>query len=74
MSDQPTRKRSLKEIELAVEIEGREWTRKRLEAQLQREADQHDGIFPRSKRKAQHRRQQVLPLQTAVGLVKVTTW
>ena len=74
MSDQPAPKRSLKAIELAVEIEGREWTRKRLEAQLQHEADQHDGIFPRSQRKAQHRRQQVLPLQTAVGLVKVTAW
>ena len=74
MSDQPTRKRSLKEIELAAEIEGREWTRRHLEAQLQRQADQHDAVFPRSRRKAQHRRQQVLRLQTAVGLVKVTTW
>lgn len=74
MSAQPTPKRSLKEIELAVEIEGREWTRQRLEAQLQHAADQHDGVFPRSQRKAQHRRRQVLRLQTAVGLVKVTTW
>lgn len=74
MSAQPAPKRSLKEIALAVEIEGREWVRQRLEAQLQREADQHDAVFPHSQRKAQHRRQQVLPLQTAVGLVKVTTW
>lgn len=74
MADQPRYKRSLKEIELEVEMEGREWTRQRLEAQLQREADRHNAIFPRSQRKAQHRRRKVLPLRTVVGLVKVITW
>ncbi len=74
MSDQPPRQRSLKEIELEVEVEGREWTRQRLEAQLQGEADRHNALFPRSQRKAQHRRLKVLPLQTAVGLVKGIAW
>lgn len=38
--------RSLREIELTVEAEGREWMRKRLEEELQREADRHGGVFP----------------------------
>lgn len=38
--------RSLREIELAVEAEGREWMRKRLEEELQKEADRHGGVFP----------------------------
>jgi hypothetical protein len=38
--------RSLREIELAVEAEGREWMRKRLEQELQNEADLHGGVFP----------------------------
>lgn len=46
--------RSLREIELAVEAEGREWTRQRLEQELQKEADLHGGVFPpqRSTRRA----------------------
>jgi hypothetical protein len=46
MSDQPQRKRSLREIELEVEIEGREWMRQRLEEKLQKEADRDGAIFP----------------------------
>ena len=46
MSDQPQRKRSLREIELEVEAEGREWMRQRLEDKLQREADRDGAIFP----------------------------
>jgi hypothetical protein len=46
MSDQPQRKRSLREIELEVEAEGREWMRQRLEEKLQREADRDGAIFP----------------------------
>lgn len=38
--------RSLREIELAVEAEGREWTRVRLQQELQKEADLHGGVFP----------------------------
>jgi hypothetical protein len=38
--------RSLREIEMAVEIEGREWTRRRLQEELQKEADLQGGVFP----------------------------
>ena len=38
--------RSLREIEMAVLAEGREWTRKRLEEKLQQEADRVGGGFP----------------------------
>ncbi len=37
---------SLRDIELEVLEEGREWTRRRLEQRLQQEADRHGGIFP----------------------------
>ena len=46
MSDQPQRKRSLREIELEVEAEGREWMRQRLEEKLQAEANREASIFP----------------------------
>ena len=38
--------RSLREIELEVLEEGREWTRRRLEQRLQQEADRQGGVFP----------------------------
>jgi hypothetical protein len=38
--------RSLRDIELEVLEEGREWTRRRLEQRLQEEADRQGGIFP----------------------------
>ena len=46
MSEQPQRKRSLRELELEVEAEGREWMRQRLEEKLQKEADRDGTIFP----------------------------
>ena len=38
--------RSLRDIELEVLGEGREWTRKRLQERLQEEADRRGGVFP----------------------------
>jgi hypothetical protein len=38
--------RSLREIEMEVLAEGREWTRRRLQEKLQAEADRHGGVFP----------------------------
>jgi hypothetical protein len=38
--------RSLRDIELEVLEEGREWTRRRLEQRLQEEADRQGGVFP----------------------------
>jgi hypothetical protein len=37
---------SLREMELAVETEGREWMRQRLEKKLQTQADRLGGVFP----------------------------
>jgi hypothetical protein len=44
--------RSLREIEMAVLEEGREWTRRRLEQKLQEEANRHGGVFPPQRRKS----------------------
>jgi len=38
--------RSLREIEMEVLEEGREWMRRRLEQRLQEEADRQGGVFP----------------------------
>lgn len=38
--------RSLRDIEMEVLEEGREWTRRRLEQRLQEEANRHGGVFP----------------------------
>ncbi len=42
----PSGPRPLREIEMEVEAEGREWTRRRLQQRLQEEADRHGEIFP----------------------------
>ena len=52
MSDQAQLKRSLREIELEVEAEGREWTRRRLEERLQQEADRDGKVFPPQRAKS----------------------
>jgi hypothetical protein len=38
--------RSLREMEMEVLAEGREWMRQRLQQKLQAEADRHGGVFP----------------------------
>ena len=43
--------RSLREIELEVLEEGREWTRRRLEQKLQEEANRQGGVFPPQQQK-----------------------
>lgn len=40
------RKNWLREIELEVEAEGREWMRRRLQERLQAEADRDGSVFP----------------------------
>jgi hypothetical protein len=37
---------SLRELELEVEAEGREWMRRRLQEKLQAQADLLGGVFP----------------------------
>ena len=46
MKTDPKRPRSLREIEMEVEAEGREWTRQRLQQRLQEEASRHGEVFP----------------------------
>jgi len=74
MSDQAQRSHSLREIELEVEAEGREWTRRRLEERLQQEAERDGKVFPLSGRKARHRRTEWMGLSTGVGVLKVKIW
>ena len=45
--------RSLREIEMEVLEEGREWTRRRLEQRLQEAANRHGGVFPPQRKKGQ---------------------
>jgi hypothetical protein len=53
MLDQSQRKCSLREMELEVEAEGREWMRKRLEEKLQSEANRESAVFPPQPKKSQ---------------------
>jgi hypothetical protein len=46
MSMEEDAPRSLRDLELEVEAEGREWMRQRLEQKLQAEATRHGGFFP----------------------------
>jgi len=46
MSSEIDAPRSLRDLELEVEAEGREWMRRRLEEKLQAEAHRHGGVFP----------------------------
>ena len=44
--EQIERKNWLRDIELEVEAEGREWMRRRLQERLQAEADRDGSVFP----------------------------
>lgn len=46
MNMEQPRPRTLREIEMEVETEGREWTRQRLQQRLQEEANRHGEVFP----------------------------
>ena len=46
MNSEKPQARTLREIELEVLEEGREWMRRRLEQRLQEEADRCGGVFP----------------------------
>lgn len=53
MSEQPQRTRTLREMELEVMAEGREWMRQRLEQRLQQEAEREGRVFPPQRPKGQ---------------------
>jgi hypothetical protein len=46
MKDEPTGRRTLRELEAEVEAEMRQWGRRRLAEKLQQQADQHGRVFP----------------------------
>jgi len=46
MKDEPTGRRTLRELEAEVEAEMRAWGRRRLAEKLQQQADQHGRVFP----------------------------
>lgn len=46
MSAEANRLRTLRELELEVEAEGREWMRRRLEEKVQAQAVRYGGVFP----------------------------
>jgi hypothetical protein len=46
MNSEKKQVRSLREMEMEVEAEGREWMRKRLQEKMQEEANRHGGVFP----------------------------
>jgi hypothetical protein len=45
-SEKEARRRSLLEIETRIMEEGREWTRQRLQEELQKEAERDGEVFP----------------------------
>jgi hypothetical protein len=53
LSSEQNAPRSLREIEMEVLAEGREWTRKRLEERLQEEANRGGGVFPPKQREGE---------------------
>jgi hypothetical protein len=46
MNSEKKQIQSLREMEVEVEAEGREWMRKRLQEKMQEEAARHGGVFP----------------------------
>jgi hypothetical protein len=46
MNSETNRVASLRDMELEVEAEGREWMRRRLEEKMQEQANRHGGVFP----------------------------
>ena len=72
MKTDPKRPRSLREIEMEVEAEGREWTRQRLQQRLQEEADRHGEVSPPlSGSRLVHRRTHPMQMRTASGVVEL---
>lgn len=61
-------------LELDLLAEGREWTRRRLEARAQEQVNQWGVFCPQSGELLQHRKRQRLQLTTCVGTIVLQTW
>ena len=62
---------ALRELEQAALAEGREWTRMRLEKQLQQQSEAIAAVCPQSGEALQNTRWRQLQLATVVGTVEV---
>ena len=71
MKSETKRPQTLREIEMEVEGEGREWTRQRLQQRLQAEAGQHGEVFPLSGQRLVHRRTRSMQLHTVAGVIQL---
>lgn len=60
-------------LEQSVLAEGREWTRRRLEAQAQKQIDEWGARCPRSGRLLKYRKSQRLKLTTCAGVIVLQT-
>ncbi len=71
MKTETKRPQTLREVEMEVEAEGREWTRQRLQQRLQAEAGQHGDVFPLGGQRLVHRRTRPMQLNTGVGMIQL---
>ncbi|HEX5398472.1 MAG TPA: hypothetical protein VFY06_05425 [Verrucomicrobiae bacterium] len=65
---------SLRELELEVEAEGREWMRRRLQEKLQAQVEKDGAIFFQNGGKAHHRKREPMQLRTSFGAVVLKVW
>jgi hypothetical protein len=52
MDSETSASKSLRDLELEVEAEGREWMRRRLEEKLQAQVEQQGAVFPPQRAKS----------------------
>ena len=52
MNSDPSARNALRDMELEVEAEGREWMRRRLEQKLQAQVEEQGAIFPPERKKS----------------------
>ncbi len=52
MNSDASARNALRDLELEVEAEGREWMRQRLEKKLQAQVEEHGAIFPPERQKS----------------------
>jgi hypothetical protein len=64
----------LLDLEQIILIEGREWTRRRLETQAQKAVNEMGAMCPKSGQPLQWRKRQRLMLITCSGVIVLKTW
>ena len=64
----------LREMELEVEAEGREWRRRRLQESSRHRLRRTARFFPQNGRQAHHRKKEQMQLRTSFGTVVLKVW